>query len=271
MNPVVVHTPYGDSPIDFAFMELTARMPVFILASLRVALVFAGMPAPFGAVAPMRIRTAMTVLVTFAVMLPQWHTMPKLPLDLSLLGKAAVFEFFIGMLLGLTVRLTMTAAETAGTLMGTTMGMGFAGSIDPSYGEEVLATGFLLESIAALMFFSLGCHHVLLSAVAASFHAAPIGAPINAAWRGSALSIGTDLIARGLQIAAPVIGSMFIVQVGTAFVSRTASRVHLFAFAFSISAGAGMVILWAAAPAVCTAVVRLVQHLPDVLAGLGTH
>jgi flagellar biosynthetic protein FliR len=78
------------------------------------------------------------------------------------------------------------------------------------------------------------------------------------------------LIVSGLRIAAPVIASMFIVQIGVAFVSRTAPRVSLFAFAFSISIGAGMVVLWLSAPAVCTALTRQVQQLPDKLSALGT-
>ena len=64
---------------------------------------------------------------------------------------------------------------------------------------------------------------------------------------------------------------MFIVQLGTAFVSRTAPRVHLFAFAFSVSIAAGLLVLWVAAPAVCTAMAVQVQHLPDALAALGAH
>lgn len=185
------------------------------------------------------------------------------------LAKIAMFELFVGMLLGMTVRLTMAAAEAAGEMLGQSMGLGFAGSIDPSYGESLLPSAFLLEAIAALAFFSLGMHHVLLGALSASFQAVPIGAAVTSAWRGSAMTIGADLVARGVQIASPVVASMFIVQVGTAFVSRAAPRVHLFAFTFSISVGAGMLLLWAAAPAVCTAVVRQVQHLPDSLAALG--
>jgi flagellar biosynthesis protein FliR len=270
VNPIPTQATFALSSIELVLQEVVLRMPLFILASLRVALTFAGMPAPFSGVAPMQIRTALSVLVTMAVLIPQLPTLPQLPLDLVVLGKAAFFELFIGMLLGLTVRVTLAAAEIAGTMLGQTMGLGFAGSVDPSYGESLLPTAFLLEAMAALVFFSLGCHHVLLSGLAASFQAAPIGAPITAAWRGSALTIGADLVARGVQIASPIIASMFIVQVGTAFVSRIAPRVHLFAFTFSISVGAGMLLLWAAAPAVCTAVVRQVQHLPDALAALGS-
>jgi flagellar biosynthetic protein FliR len=257
--------------IDAVLYGLAARMPVFLLASLRVTLTFAGLPAPFGGLAPMRIRTALSVMVTLALLSTQLDTLPILPLEPLLLGKAAIFEMFIGALIGMTVRVTMAAAEAAGTFAGQAMGLGFAGSVDPTHGETVLATTYLLDSLGALIFLSLGCHHILLSALAASFHAAPIGAPISAGWQSSAVDLGSDLVSAGLQIASPVIACMFIVQIGVAFVSRTAPRVHLFAFAFSISVGAGLLILWVAAPAVCTALTRQVQRLPDALSALGTH
>jgi flagellar biosynthesis protein FliR len=74
-------------------------------------------------------------------------------------------------------------------------------------------------------------------------------------------------MARGLHIAAPVTATMFIVQLSTALVSRTAPRVHL--FAFSASVGAGLVVLWLAAPAICTAIAVQMRHLPDALASFG--
>lgn len=269
MNPIPDQMTFAIGSVQYALNELTSRMPLLILASLRVALTFAGMPAPFSGVAPLPIRTALSLLVTLALVIPQLPDLPHIPLELSVLAKAAMCEMFIGVLLGLTVRVTLAAAETAGSMIGPAMGLGFGGTIDPTFGEQLVPTAFLLEATAALIFFGLGCHHVVLSGLAASFHAAPIGAGVTDAWRGSALTIGADLVARGVQIASPVIASLFIVQVGTAFVSRAAPRVHLFAFAFSISVGAGLVLLWTAAPAVCTAVMHQVQHLPDALASLG--
>jgi len=270
VNPIPQHLTWSMSSIELAVQELAPVMPMFVLGSIRIALTFAGMPAPFSGVAPMQLRTALSLIVALIVLIPQLPTLTPVPLELTVLAKAAMFEMFIGMVLGMTVRVTMAAAEIAGTILGQAMGLGFAGTIDPTYGEQLVPTAFLLEAIAALVFFSLGCHHVLLSGIAASFQAAPIGAPLNAAWRGSALWIGADLLARGVQIASPVLASLYIVQVWTAFVSRTAPRVHLFAFAFSISVGAGLLLLWASAPAVCMAVIRYVQHLPDTLSALGT-
>lgn len=59
----------------------------------------------------------------------------------------------------------------------------------------------------------------------------------------------------------------FLVQLGTAFVSRTAPRVHR--FALSVSVAAGLVVLRLAAPAICTAIAAQMRHLPDALASLG--
>jgi flagellar biosynthetic protein FliR len=150
------------------------------------------------------------------------------------------------------------------------MGLGFASSVDPTHGESVLPTTYLFDSLATLIFFTFNGHHLLLAALGASFRVAPVGHAPDAAWRIGVVNLGADLVARGLQIAAPVVATMFIVQLGTAFVSRTAPRVHLFSFAFSVSIAAGMVVLWVAAPSVCTAISVRVQHLPDAIAALGT-
>jgi flagellar biosynthetic protein FliR len=255
---------------DPLLLELAKRVPAFLLASLRVALVFAGMPAPFGGVAPIRIRTALSLVVTATLLLPLASELPLIALEPWPLLKAASYELVIGGLIGCSVRATMAAAESAGAIAGQAMGLGFAGSIDPTHGENVVPTAYLLDSLASVIFFGLNCHHIVLSALAASFRAAPVGMPVSDGWRDSALFIGADMVERGLQIAAPVVASMFIVQVGVAFVSRTAPRVHLFAFAFSVSVGAGMLVLWVAAPAVCTAIATQVRHVPDAIAAIGS-
>ena len=256
--------------LDAALAALALRAPVFLLASLRVALTFAALPAPFGGVTPLRIRTALSLVTTAALVLPQLDRLPNLPLQPTILLQAAIYELFIGGVIGLTVRVTLAAAEVAGGIAGQSMGLGFAGSVDPTHGESILPTTHILESLGTLIFFSFNGHHLVLAALGASFRAAPIGVAPDAAWGLSVANLGAELVARGLQIAAPVVATMFIVQLGTAFVSRTAPRVHLFAFAFSVSIAAGMVVLWVAAPAVCTAIAVQIKHLPDALAAIGT-
>jgi flagellar biosynthetic protein FliR len=192
------------------------------------------------------------------------------PLSTVPLLKAALWELILGGVMGLSVRVTLAAAESAGTIAGQAMGLGFATSVDPTHGESVLPTTHLFELICTVIFFAFNGHHLLLKALAASFHAAPIGQPPAAALSFGIINLGADLVARGVQIAAPVIATMFIVQLGMSFVSRTAPRVHLFSFAFSVSIAAGMIVLWLSAPSLSTAISIQVRRLPDALGALGT-
>jgi flagellar biosynthetic protein FliR len=255
--------------VSSPFVAITDVLPLFVLASLRIALTLAGMPAPFGGLAPMRIRTALSVALSLALCFPLVGHLPPIATDVVSLGRAAICEMMLGAVMGLTVRVTLAAAEVAGTLAGQAMGLGFATSIDPSHGESILPTTYLLGSLGTVIFFAFNGHHVVIAALSESLIHVPIGQGLPDAVRYSALKLGSDLVARGLQIAAPVVATMFIVQLGTSFVSRTAQRVHLFAFSFSVAIAAGFLVLWVSAPAICTAIAVQVRHLPDALLELG--
>ncbi|HKU36537.1 MAG TPA: flagellar biosynthetic protein FliR [Polyangiales bacterium] len=252
------------------FAQLAEMLPLFVLASIRIALTMAGLPAPFGGVAPTSIRTALSVVLSIALCVPLLGTLPPIAADAVSLGRAAACELLIGSVMGLTVRVTLAATEIAGTLAGQAMGLGFASSVDPTHGESILPTTYLFGALATVIFFAFNGHHVVVAALSESFVRVPVGQPLPAAVRNSALLIGTDLVARGLQIAAPVVATMFIVQLGVSFVARTAQKVHLFAFFFSVTVAAGLLVMWVAAPSLTTAIAAQVRRLPDAIYALGT-
>lgn len=251
--------------METPFRSLTDVLPLFVLASLRIAITLAGLPAPFGGIAPVRVRTAVSVVLTIALCWSLYGKVPPIAADPGSLLRAALCELLLGAVMGLTVRVTLAAAEVAGTLAGQAMGLGFATSVDPTFGEGVLPTNYILGSLAALIFFVFNGHHVVITALASSFVHVPIGHAVPVAAQMGAMHLGSDLVARGLQIAAPVVAAMFIVQLGTSFVSRTAQRVHLFAFSFSVAIAAGILVLWVSAPSLLSAIVVQVQKLPDAL------
>jgi flagellar biosynthetic protein FliR len=255
--------------VDTPFAALTNMLPLFVLASLRVALTLSGLPAPFGGVTPMRIRTALSVVLTLALCVPLMGKLPPIATDVVSLGRAAACELLIGSVMGMTVRVTLAVTEVAGTMAGQAMGLGFATSIDPTHGESILPTTYLFGALGTLIFLSFNGHHVVIAALAESFVRVPVGQPLPAAIRFSAMHLGGDLVARGLQIASPVVATMFIVQLGTSFVSRTAQRVHLFAFSFSVAVAAGLLVLWVSAPSLTTAIAAQVRRLPDAFYALG--
>lgn len=248
-----------------SFAAVINALPLFVLASLRITLTLAGMPAPFGGLAPIRIRTLLSLILSLAMCAPLFGRTPPISLEPASLLSAGICELFLGAIMGLTVRVTLAVCEVAGTMAGQAMGMGFASSVDPTFGDTILPTAYLLGTLGSLIFFSINGHHMVIAALAQSLVHVPIGQGLPMAGRTGVFTMGGQLIARGLQIASPVVATMFIVQLGVAFVSRTAPRVQLFAFQFAVAIAAGMVVLWIAAPSIFTAMGIQVRRLPEAL------
>lgn len=249
-------------------LELVRQLvPVVVLVSIRVGTALAAMPAPFGGVSPTAVRAASSLLVALAVAIPNAGTV-VLDVEPSVLsiGRAAVGEMLVGGVIGLTVRVTLAAAEIAGTFAGFSMGLGFAGSIDPAFGEMSTPVTRLLASFGMLVFLVLQGHHVVLEAVVSTLRFAPPGDAFGAVAHVGAMRIGAEMVAHGLRIASPVVATMFIVQIGTGLISRAASRVHVFALSFAVAAAAGMLTLLVAAPSLATAIALEIERLPYALA-----
>jgi flagellar biosynthesis protein FliR len=248
--------------------SLTAAIPYFLLASIRIGITFASLPPPFGSVAPMSSRLALTMLVALALCIPTFDPSLPIPLEPIALTQMALSELFVGGVIGMTVRVMLASAEIAGSAMGNVIGLGFVATIDPNQGDTVLPTTALLANIALLIFFAMDGHHALLAALSQSFRVAPVGQPLSDVWGAGVTQIGAHMMARGMQIASPVVATMFIVQLGTALASRAAPRVQLMAFTFSVVVAAGILALFVAAPSVITAVSAEIKRIPEALSAV---
>ena len=97
----------------------------------------------------------------------------------------------------------------------------------------------------------------------------PPGTAVAAVHPGT-VDIGAGLLAQGLRIASPIVGTMFIVQLGMGLVARSAPRVQIFALTFAVTSAVGAAVLYASLPAVVTALTAHLGELPAALrAALG--
>jgi flagellar biosynthetic protein FliR len=236
--------------------------PYVALVSLRIALVLALMPAPFGDLAPMRIRAALGLLLALVLSIPHFGSALTIDPSPAALIAAAVSELLAGAVIGLTVRVTLAACEIAGTIAGNAMGLGFAGSVDPIFGQESLPTTTVMNSLAVLAFFLLRGHHVVFEALFASLSLLPPGGPPHGLHAAEMVTLGSGMVAQGLRIASPVVATMFIVQLGTGLMARAAPRVQIFALSFGVAVSVGALVLLTSAP-------QLSQSISHTLGGLG--
>jgi flagellar biosynthesis protein FliR len=240
--------------------------PFIVLVSLRVGIVLALLPAPFGELAPTRIRAALSFIIAFALSIPTLGNAYSLSTDPPVMFVSALSELVIGAAIGITARVTMAAAESAGTLAGNAMGLGFAGQIDPLFGGEGVPTSMLSSSLAVLVFFTLHGHHTVLEALSASLSLAPCGKGFPTMRYEGLTMVGARVVMQGLRIASPVVATMFIVQLGTALVARSAPKVQIFSLSFGVSVSIGALVLLMSAPEYAQGLAAMVSAIPDQIA-----
>lgn len=252
--------------LNLATFAFARWLPFIMLVSTRVGVAFASMPAPLGSLAPVQIRAALTFALTAIFAMVYGPMQTPIPIEPSALVTAAAGEALVGAVIGLTVRVVLAAAEVAGTVASFAMALGFAHSIDPNFGENSSPPTHLLAFLSTLMFFIFNGHHAVFSALGSSLELVPPGHVLSAAFGDDAFSMGSRMMARGLQIAAPVLGTMMIVQIGLALASRAAPKVHLMYLSFAVSIGAGVLTMFVAGPSLANAIAAEIRQLPEMLA-----
>lgn len=240
-------------------------IPFIGLVSMRVGIVFTMMPVPFSGVAPMQMRALLGLMVAYIIALPHLPLAPHLPMDAAFLLRAAVTELVLGSVIGLTARVTLAAVDIAGSLAGVSMGLGFATMVDPNYDDQGLATSALMRAVATVIFLALSGHHMLIEALAVSVSEVPPGQLFSVAANEGLLTLGASMVAHGLRIAAPVMATMLVVQVGIGLVSRAAPRVQIFSFSHALAAGGGLLMVFITASSVGESIATEIAHLQDVL------
>ena len=189
---------------------------------------------------PVAVRVLLA-LVLAVVLLP----VVRVP-DVHAFSLAAIVltaeQAVIGFAIGLAFHLTMAAITVLGYTVSSQMGLAMAVMNDPMNGSSSDVVSSLLYMLAILVFFSIDGHLVVTGVLAKSFQAWPIGGGLDAlALHSLALGVGW-VFAAALLLAAPVIFSMFLAEVGMAIISRFVPQLQVFFLAMPIKSGIAMLV-----------------------------
>ena len=164
-----------------------------------------------------------------------------IPLPLSLPGSPILFffsiliEFLIGAMIGFITQLLIVGIEFGGSLMDTQAGLSVASLLDPSTGQTTSILSRLVRQISVLVFFLVNGHHVVLGSLVQSYRAIPITSKLNIyEASGYIVSICVDIFNAALQIAAPILLVVFLIDFGFGLLSRVAPQVNVFQLGFQV-------------------------------------
>jgi type III secretion protein T len=154
-------------------------------------------------------------------------------------------EVFVGAVIGFVLAIPLWAFETMGDLCDTQRGATIAQTLNPLTGHDTSPLGELFSQAIITFLFVIGGFLLVLSVIYDSFRIWPVFGwwPV---FEADAPKLALELLDRFMRLAvllaAPVIFSMFLAEVGMAIISRFVPQLQVFFLAMPIKSGIAMLV-----------------------------
>lgn len=202
--------------------------------------------APFFSVTTfgIQVRIFLSLFVSIALL----PTVPAtvLPTPMPLIGWAVLFlqEALIGLGIGLVMRMLLVGVQITGHMIGFQIGYSIINVIDPQTAVQTSTITVFLNFIAVVIFVLANGHHFIIATLAGSFTQIP---PLHAAFGEGvfrALSSASAVMwVVGLQLAAPMLFLLVLLDVVVGVIGRVAPPVPILIIAFPAKIIVGMLAL----------------------------
>jgi flagellar biosynthesis protein FliR len=205
---------------------------LFFLIFARIASTLTLTPFLGGSSLPGQIKIGLSAMVGLLLYPGISHSAGPLPQSFvfycALLGK----EFVVGMTLGFIAQMVFFGVQTAGIILDTQRGLNQITYLAPELPGNESALGNLQIQASIVLFLALNGHLFFLRALAASFTTIPpVAMPhLGAGWEALAeefTRISASALRIGAQLAAPVVLTIFLVDVSFGSIQKVASSLKI--------------------------------------------
>ena len=223
----------------FAFLLIFARMSAFLVTWP----VLGGMNVP----AILKILLSLLLaIVLFPILKADFkHVFTSYTQVLFYAGK----EVFIGLALAQISYFFFYMIQMMADLVSTSLGISSAQLFNPTFQTSVTPIDTLYYALAVLFFLLVNGHHMFLTGLVQSYDIAPIYRwSLDGNSFGQISLIAKDVIILGLQLAAPVLVSILLINISLAIVGRAVPQINVLVTSMPINTLAGLVVLIVSMP-----------------------
>lgn len=234
-----------------SFALIVSRVSGMIL----IAPMFAGFSLPI------EVLVVATVALSY-MCLPLLGTGVPTELPLVQLAASVLFNLFIGFFIGLLAYTLVSAVYVGSEIFGVQSGFNVSGSFDPTVEESPL-TSELVYIMSLFIFVSLKGHTLVLSAVVRSTEVFPLVVtqlPFDRLGNFF-LRVFLDAFGFSLQLAMPLIGLMFVINVLFGILSRLVPQMNVFMVALPASTMILFLLMVVMIPAWTEVIAQLIQRI----------
>jgi flagellar biosynthesis protein FliR len=160
-------------------------------------------------------------------------------------------ESAFGLVTGVCLAFLLEGFQIAAQTVGLQAGFSYASTIDPSTQADTAVLQTVLQLFTGILFFSLGLHLHLIRLLTIGLDLVPNPSAVSKAFNAeAAMRVGSLMFTTGLRLAMPVMGSLILVDLAFALLSKVHSQLQLLSFSFAIKMLAGLT-LFAMTLSVC--------------------
>ncbi len=245
--------------ISITSAQLDIWLATLIFPLTRILAMISSSPVIGNKQVPKRVKIGLSVLLAI-IIAPTLGPMPQVAPGSAQGLLIIVQQIIIGVAMGFTMRLIFSAVEMAGELIGMQMGLGFASFYDPINATQSVVIAQWMGIIAVLAFLAMNGHLYMLSALAKSFVALPIGGMMTNEGFYAVARWGGSIFAYALQVSLPILAALLITNIALGILTRAAPQLNLFAIGFPVTLAIGFLVLALAMPSFIVLLDRLVQE-----------
>lgn len=232
-------------------MDIFQYLPLFFLILVRITCFFLAAPIYSYHTIPARHKVAFAALIALllTVTLEPGTDLAGGSEYVLLVLKEAV----IGLIIAFVSAMFIYAVQIAGAFIDIQMGFSMVQLLNPEMGFRTPITGQFFYILFLFFFLAANGHHMLLNGLVYSFQVMPVDQlDINLNAGGLADYI-TQLFVRmfliAFQMAVPILGSLFLVDVGLGIVARVVPQINVFVVGLPLKILVGLVLIFFLAPA----------------------
>ena len=239
-----------------------------VMASLRIVAWLVIVP-PFSTRAvPVLAKTLLALGLALAVA-PQLLADTPVSNDAGTLIVVAVQEVMIGATMGFVTYLLFAAVQAAGDLIDTFGGFSLASAFDPLSQNMNSVNGKLFSMLGTMLLFATNAHLLVIGGLLRTFGTMPVGT----AWHPSSV---TDVVTTAfsmfftsaVQIALPLVGVLFLADLGLALLTRVAPQLNAINIMFPAKIGLTLLLVGLSFAVLPDALTRLLEILSQAMAAL---
>ncbi len=252
------------------------EMMTFFAVLIRYSVLFSLLPLVGDRMVPAPVKILLSVLITFVLypgLVKMGYVRPADAAIWSATTSGIVMtigsELLVGLVIGYTAKLVFDTIHIGANIAGSAMGFAMASTFDPHQETHTITVAEIQMAISMLAFLALDGHHLILRAALESYQFCGLGqAGMNQLVQERLINITATVFKYGIQLSAPVLLVMFGVNVAFGVFSKSMPQMNILVLSLSITAFAGIMVLFLTAPEFQVVATNIMSHAGDWMSGM---